>query len=667
MEMATRWQSETGQEGTMGIGMMRPAADSRRSVVFRPTETRGQGTRRAPSSRSVWALVVVLGPAFAGLCLFPSLLCLRKPAIFYDDVVRIADLHEHGPAGNLFVPINEHMQPFFQAVTALAWELADGRLVRLPVSLGIATAVPFVLNLALLAILVHRGLGSWTAALLASALFSLGSISYYETVVWYSASSFQWALAWTLAALIVVTLAGSDGRRSVFWWTMAIVSSAMAPASCAVGLLGGPAAALWWLSDRQVTRSIGSQARAVIPIIGTAAHLAVCAAFLYHDQLSAQMHQNPYYLPGLLNVYRAPIDVLLPAVVGWRNIDGLLPDAIELGLFAVGLAAIAWSARRSADPRPLVVGAFLILAGYVLIYGSRHLPGDDHWVLGVERYHLFPQLGLTLILASALASLSRRLDRRPVAGILVVSCSALLLLLVRADTLTTLSRFYRFPDQPRTLAALDRLAHVCRANGITRHQALRAFDPIRRKWFPAARPEVIGMIPETASVETMPDVRVRPTILSALDPLDIEALCGGMDATPYLRPTAREEARWPHSTAGELATTSGMTRLEDRTYRAAADGSFLEYRFRSPEPAARALRLAVDTARLHGPISFYWAGEEGRWTVMRSVRWRSVGGMAGDVLALDRLPHWDKACVTRIRIVIGEPGVVTVEAPRLVH
>ncbi len=244
-----------------------------------------------------------------------------------------------------------------------------------------------------------------------------------------------------------------------------------------------------------------------------------------------------------------------------------------------------------------------------------------------------------------------------------MTCAALILLALHADNLTTLARFYRFPDQGRTLAALDRLTDVCRANGITRHQALRAFDPIRRKWFPADRPEIIGMIPETASVETMPDARVRPTILSALDPVDIEALCGGMDATPYLRPADDDERS--ATTAGVLTAASGMSRVDGETYRSAGEGSFLEYRFRSPDPAARAIQLAADTTRLRESISVCWAGDDGRWTVMRSVRWRGEGGAA--VLPLDRLPHWNKGAVTRIRIVVGEPGEVAVGTPRLVR
>ncbi len=564
------------------------------------------------------------------------------------------------------------MQPFFQAITALAWQATGGRAAGLPVTMAVASAVPFAASLALLALLVRLATHSPTAALAAAALFSFGSLSYFETVVWYSASSFQWSLAWALAALIAVDRAGSQSaggleRRS--WWAAAIVASAMAPACCGVGLLAGPAAGLWWLADRGVRRTLARWSCAAIPVVGTAAHLAICFVFRYQDKLSAQMQENPYRPIGLLNVYRAPIDVLLPAVAGWRNIDGILPDLVVLALFAAGLAAVAWGVARSRDPRPFVVGAFLILANYGLIYGARYLPGDDRWVLGVERYHLFPQLGLTLILAAAMVGWLRPLDGGPIARLIAADALALILLALHAGPLLTLAAFYRFPDQPRTLAAIDRLADVCRREGITRIQALAAFDPIRRKWYPADRHEVIAMMPETARVATMPYDHVRPTILSRLDPRDIEALCGGMDATPYLVPADAAKGPQPPSSVAELVASSGMRRLEDGTYRSSGEGSYLEYRFAAPVPSARALELAIDATKtkLSGPIRVSWAGEEGRWTVMRSVRWRSAGGQPqrDSLLPLDRLPHWDRSRVTRIRIVVDEANTIAVASPRL--
>ncbi len=89
------------------------------------------------------------------------------------------------------------------------------------------------------------------------------------------------------------------------------------------------------------------------------------------------------------------------------------------------------------------------------------------------------------------------------------------------------------------------------------------------------------MIPETAAGKTLADAQVRPAIVSALDHSDIEAICGGMDATPYLRPAGPNDER---STAGELVKVSGLILVQGQTYRSTREGSFLEYRFRSPVP-----------------------------------------------------------------------------------
>lgn len=648
----------------------RPRPDHRLSAPFGPKpdlDAEPGGLRRARR-----AAAVMLAAAFAGVCLFPSLLGLAHPSIFYDDVVRIAQLHDNGFVRNLFVPINEHMQPFFQTITALAWRSTGAYAAGLPRAMAIASAIPFAASLVLLAILVSRTLGSRTTGLAAAALFSFGSLSYFETVVWYSASSFQWALMFALIALIAVERAGAeDGRRvsRLACWTLTFVASALAPACCGVGLLAGPAASLWWLADRRGRLELSRLARAMIPVAGTAAHLLVCFTFGYQTKLSAQLHDNPYRPIGLLNVYRAPIDVLLPALVGWRNIDGVLPEAVVLALFVAGLGAVAWGAVRSRHRRILAVGTFLILANYGLIYGARYLPGDDHWVLGVERYHLLPQLGLTLILAAALAPALRRLDSRPLARMSAALGLAVILLALHAGSLSTLAAFYRFPDQPRTLAAIDRLTETCRRLGITRAQALRSFDPIRRKWYPADRHEVIAMMPETARSAAMPDDRVHSALLASLDPRDVEALCGGMDATPYLIDATASSPRLTSSSAAILTGLSGVACINGETFRATHEGSYLEYRFDAPVPEARYLELAIDATRLNGPIRVSWAGEEGRWTVMRSVRWRGARGRAhsDSLLPVDRLPHWQGSRITRVRVVVERPGTFALGAPRLVR
>ena len=58
-------------------------------------------------------------------------------------------------------------------------------------------------------------------------------------------------------------------------------------------------------------------------------------------------------------------------------------------------------------------------------------------------------------------------------------------------------RFFRYPEQGRTLAALDRLAETCRARGITREQAIHALDPVLTRWFPYENFNVLDLLPQT--------------------------------------------------------------------------------------------------------------------------------------------------------------------------
>ena len=81
-----------------------------------------------------------------------------------------------------------------------------------------------------------------------------------------------------------------------------------------------------------------------------------------------------------------------------------------------------------------------------MIYGFRHLPGDDHWCLEVERYHLLPQVGLVLIVTPLLLRAFQRLDRRPTRGLLAITLLSLVLLVSHRGSLRAIARFYDFPD-----------------------------------------------------------------------------------------------------------------------------------------------------------------------------------------------------------------------------
>ena len=181
---------------------------------------------------------------------------------------------------------------------------------------------------------------------------------------------------------------------------------------------------------------------------------------------------------------------------------------------------------------------------------------------------------------------------------------------------------------------------------------------------------IIGMIPETASGPSPPGDQARPTLLAALDPGDREALCGGMDVSPYLlRPAAAIADGPSKSTAGVLSLLFGISPLDAGTYRSSTQGSFLEYHFEPADTPPRAISLRVDTSRLREPLTVSWTDDPLRWSALRSVSLRSTGTgpQAAAVLPLDRLPHWKNDRITRIRIIVGEEGVVAVGTPGLIR
>jgi hypothetical protein len=150
----------------------------------------------APCRRTAY----LIGMALLLVCLSLHLPRLRHPSIYGDDLVRIGDLQVRSLSGLLFLPFNEHMAPFFQSVSWTTWQLAGRSLTAAPLTFTLASYVPWLLCLIILGRLIAHATGSPTAALVSVALFGITPL-YPEVVFWYSASSFAWALFWTLLAL----------------------------------------------------------------------------------------------------------------------------------------------------------------------------------------------------------------------------------------------------------------------------------------------------------------------------------------------------------------------------------------------------------------------------------------------------------------------------------
>ncbi len=596
---------------------------------------------------------VALTAAFSAICLYPHLLWLGEPSLFSDDVMRVADLQTIPPRQMLVRPFNEHLAPLFEAVSLASWRLAGRRLTAIPAAFQAAALLPFLLCLIFLGRVVRKEVGSTTTALAAVAAFSLSAMV-VETVQWYSASSFTWALLGCLVAL--------EGAGRGRWWQSAVAAAA-APAFSAIGLLAGPLGAM------RAMLLPGTRLRALphllAPVSGSLAYLGFASVFRYREVLAESVHRNADIPLGLLSTARAPVVVLLPGLFGWGNIDMALPTGFDLAFAGLGLALVLFWAWRS-PVRPLILGGLLlILGGYGLTYPFRTVHGP-HWILEVQRYHLFPQLGLILLLSPAAAHGLRRFDGRPVARLAVATGLAALLLWAHLPEMKTRGRLFHFAEQPKTLAALERLDALCRAEGITRGQALAALDPVRTRWFPHDY-NALMMLPPGVAFPRLADALVRPTLLASLSMADREGLCGGLDTSAHLRPAA-EFAEGPPPTVSQLVD-SFRIRAEPPGGKAISQGGPAYREFLLPADSRPAKALSLPAPAPGQTLELWWADRRDRWSETRSARVHcdTPHPPAEWAIPLEWLPHWNPNESRRLRLFYREPGPVAVGTPRLLR
>jgi hypothetical protein len=303
---------------------------------------------------------------------------------------------------------------------------------------------------------------------------------------------------------------------------IAFAASAAAPGFSMIGVLAGPAAAL------RAMAAGGKRAwpEALAALAGSLAFLAVYAACHDRAVVTANVSENAGVWAGLVAASRAPAASLVPAVFGRRTLPASgLPGAVLTVLTLLGAAGLLVRAYRVPAERPAILGGlFLIAGGYALTFCARAgVPGRA--LLEMQRYHLFPMLGLVLLLAPTFGRAFRRWEDRPALGLWAAAGLAAALLAAHQAEMRGRARFLRFPDQARTLAAIDRLGDLCARSGVTRAQALAALDPVEAAWAPAGR-SVLVMLAPGAPSPRLPDALVKATLLNALSPSERRALCG---------------------------------------------------------------------------------------------------------------------------------------------
>jgi hypothetical protein len=600
---------------------------------------------------------------FVGVCLYPHCLRLSRPSLYCDDVVRLEAIQTQPLAALLFRPFNEHVAPLFELVTSLTWSLSGGRLTRAPLVFTAMSLLPFALSLALLGYTLWSELRSICASLSGVAIFSISPL-YTETAWWYSASTFAWALLATLLAWNSARIAVQRG--SISFGILTILAVACAPAFSAIGFLAAPAAMIRGLLDPARPKTRRSRLLAVAPIAGVIVYLAVCGPFKYRDAAAQGVQQGPDRVGGLYAAARAPIDVLLPRLVGAAALDENIPRHLDVLISAAASLVVLGCAWRSRHRHVLVGGLLLIAAGYALIYPFRMTTGP-HALMLVQRYHMFPQLGLVFLLSVLVARFARRIDQQPLAAMVFSTSVGCLLLSAHFGPLKGYARYLAFPDQKATLVAIEQLQSVCESAGITREQALSALDSVQPRWFPFPDRSALAMLGTCARTGRVPQARVRGMLVAALSTRDLESLCGAMDATPYLN---RFEPNAERTTlaAGRLARTFRVERTAAGNLVSAGPPAYLEFELdtnNAASPAGSMLHLPPGSSEL------WWADAAGRWSELRSVHWRVAGSSAGEaescVLLLSALPHWRNAKHQRLRFFYKDPGPIALDAPRLLR
>ncbi len=494
------------------------------------------------------------------------------------------------------------------------------------------------------------------------------STTHLETAWWYSASSFAWALlatllAWKAAdrALRARTLPGLAGGL-----LLVAVLGLFGPAFSAIGLLAGP------LSAVKAAAETGPHPRRRLLVVLAAAlgvfvYILVLFVLQFDEVWSRSVHQNPNLVSSLLTALRAPVEVLLPTLLGMGNRAGAWPTWIASVLFVSG-SAVAW---RLAVGRPgwrlVPAGLVLILGGYALTYTVRYSESPNQ-LLHVQRYHLFPQAGLVMILSAVFLPVFSRLDQHPRVGRPVMVMLAAVLLVVQLPAYREMSRFYEFPDQARTLRAIDHLEAVCRTHQITRDQALAALDPIRPRWFDFPGFNALMLLGPTVDRASGDDPLTRSTILACLPQDEIEAICGGMDASGYLRPQE------PAASASEshLAVVSRARNVRELTpgIWQSVGGAPCAVEFRLERPAPAPSGLGLNNLTPGGSLEIWWAEDDGgAWSETRRLLLSTDSGQACQdwVLPLDRIPHWDSRHVNRLRVRIRSQKHITLGTPTLIR
>jgi hypothetical protein len=617
---------------------------------------------------------------FGLIALVPVLRRLRHPTLLGDDVIRVIDLIEHPLRYLLFRPFSEHVAPLFELVSWMTWQ-AVGHDIRLA-ALGycVASIAAWVAVLGLLSAWLLRETRSRTATLVAVALAAQSPLV-LETMWWYSAASFSYAVVGVLAALLGASLLATRPRRAL---VLIFAGSALGSAATSIGVLATPLAAL-----RAALDPVTPGRRKCLGVLAAAAGLAVyllvgaLAGMSLLQSARANKGSMAERLAGLGYAFTVPGRVLWPSILGvppsWvaRPMAGVAPWLMGLAALTGFLAL--YVSRRVAWSRPLVmVGGSIIYLSYTLTYCSRAgLIRAGHWnefqllYQFAGRHHVLPLLGAYSLIAAMLGACPtvRRFDATKGKPLAVGILSGLVALRAYRPGVHDWLWMLGQPDQKATISALHRVGEVAREEGVTREQLTRIFDPVNRPWNSCLRltPPYFHYMkmlerPPTSVPVHLSDEEARGRILARLSERERLVLMAGAVYTlsePSPTPGADEFL------TVRLVTAENAREIEPGRYCTVGWPSYLECEAEIPT-GARFLSIPGLSAK--DVVKISWSDDHGHWRFLQHVFWVSrPAPNARAAIDLHRLVNWPTRDHARFRVEFTTKGEIALRQPRLLR